>query len=1059
MYRAIIFTCVFLFYASGLEAQLLLNTGSGLPGLGKSTAVWADFNNDGLLDVAITGINGAGAKEAGLYLNNDDGTFTNSGVGLIPVSDGSLAVGDINNDGYVDLLLAGTDSDNNKVARLYKNSSGVFTPLALTLPGVSFGTVHLSDMNNDGLTDIVLNGMNGLNTRVTQVYQNKGTDNFDLLTTPFIGTSHGSVVIGDFNNDSYQDIVVTGLNNSNQRTTRFYHNKGNGLFTEIATVLPAVRSGGLTTTDLNSDGYIDLLVMGNTASSTNLSQLFLNNTGNGFLASYNFPPLIDGGSAFGDYDNDGLPDVVMFGYDGAYQTFLYKNNGDETFSAVAAALPGNVSGGVHWIDYNHDNKLDLHMHGYSVSIPFSNLFENQQSVGNTLPNAPTNLSYTAYADSVVLMWDKPVDNETSSASLSYEVYIGTSPGTINIQAPLANISTTTRKVAHVGRYTRNIAVIQGLPEGRYYWSAQAIDASLDASSFAVEHSFVSCSRVKIAGVNEACYKNDFQLHVGTTGDDVRWYTTHDPLHALGSGITLQTSLEEKQKVYAVVTKPLGCTVSDTTTVDILPLPLVKVGDDVIVCTGDRLRLEAQTAIPNIRWYTQADPVTTLSTSAILHYQVKAPHIFIARIQDSKGCINSDSIEITLHPLRTTNLGPDREICMRDELTLSTGSSTDVVNWYGEKAGVLATNTFDLHHKVFQDDTIWAHLHDENGCNVYDTLTVTMLPLPHADAGTDQMICEGNPIAIGGAYPDNTLLSFSWSPSSFLSSSIIANPLASPSTDTKYVLTVTAENNCYTKDSLMVYLNRPSTINAGKDTTICVGDQFFLGGKPTASGSTLPYTFTWSPDQGLSSVSHSNPLAFPKTTTTYRLQTKAGTCILETHYVTVTVNPLPVVKANDDAVVGVEEPITLSVGGAVSYRWFPEELFPDNTLAQPIISPNRTTRYWVEGTDGNGCVSRDTVSVTVRSELFVPSLFTPNSDGQNDVFRAHGFGIKEITLKVFDRWGRLLFESSSLEHGWDGRNNGGEIEQGSFVWTVEGSFHDGTPVRYNGQQRGIVKLIR
>lgn len=1050
---------MFLLYASRLEAQLVLNAGSGLPGLGKSAAVWADFNNDGVLDVAITGINSAGSKEAGLYLNNNDGTFTNSGLGLVPVSDGSLAAGDINNDGYVDLLLTGTDSDNNKITRLYKNSNGILTSLSLALPGVSFGTVHLSDMNNDGLTDIVLNGMNDLNERVTQVYQNQGADNFDFLTTPFIGTSHGSVVIGDFNNDSYQDLIVTGLNNSNQRTTRFYHNKGNGLFTETATVLPAVRSGGLSAADVNADGYIDVLVMGNTNASTNLSQLFLNNAGNGFLASYNFPPLIDGGSAFGDYDNDGLPDVVLFGYDGAYQAFLYHNNGNGTFSTIATALPGNVSGAAHWADYNHDNKLDLYMHGYSVSIPFSNLFENQQSIVNTRPNAPTNLSYTAYADSVVLTWDRPVDGETSSVSLSYEVYIGTSPGMTNTQAPLATISTAIRKVAHVGRYTRNVAVIQGLPEGRYYWSVQAIDASAGASPFALEHSFVSCSRVKIAGVNEACYKNDFQLHVGSTGDDVRWYTTNDPLHALGTGTTLQTSLEEKQKLFAVVTKSLGCIVSDTITVNILPLPLVNVGDDRLVCTGDRLRFEAQTSVTNIQWYAKGDPATILSTLAVLQQEIKMPRTFISRVEDVNGCINSDSIEIALHPLRVVDLGADREICMRDELILSTGNSTDVVNWYGKKAGVLATNTFDLHHKVFQDDTIWAHLHDGNGCNVYDTLTVTMLPLPHADAGTDQMICEGSPIAIGGSYPDNTRLSFSWSPASFLSSSTITNPLASPSADTKYVLTVTAENNCYAKDSLMVYLNRPSIIDAGSDTTICIGAQFFLGGKPTASGSTLPYTFTWSPDQGLSNASHANPLAFPKTTTTYSLQTKAGTCILETHYVTVTVNPSPNVKANEDVVAGVEEPITLSVTGAVSYRWFPEELFSDNTLVQPVILPNRTTRYWVEGTDGNGCVSRDTVRVTVRSELFVPSLFTPNSDGQNDIFRAHGFGIKEITLKVFDRWGRLLFESSSLDHGWDGRSNGSDVEQGSFVWTVEGSYHDGTPVQYNGQQRGIVKLIR
>src|SRR5690606_12624802 len=95
----------------GIAQDFTLNPADGLPDLGNSAAVWADFNNDGLLDVAMTGI-GSGSKVGGIYTNNGDGTFSNSGVALTPVSDGDLDVADFNNDGLIDLLLTGSDDSN-----------------------------------------------------------------------------------------------------------------------------------------------------------------------------------------------------------------------------------------------------------------------------------------------------------------------------------------------------------------------------------------------------------------------------------------------------------------------------------------------------------------------------------------------------------------------------------------------------------------------------------------------------------------------------------------------------------------------------------------------------------------------------------------------------------------------------------------------------------------------------------------------------------------------------------------------------------------------------------
>lgn len=143
----------------------------------------------------------------------------------------------------------------------------------------------------------------------------------------------------------------------------------------------------------------------------------------------------------------------------------------------------------------------------------------------------------------------------------------------------------------------------------------------------------------------------------------------------------------------------------------------------------------------------------------------------------------------------------------------------------------------------------------------------------ANAGTDKSLCAGDSVTIGAspvASSGSGTITYSWSPSTALSSISTANPKSSPSTNTNYIVSITDAMGCSKKDTMVVNYHTLPSANAGSDTSFCSGDSITIGASPTASGGGSPYTYSWSPSSGLSGTSLSNPKASPISNTTYVL---------------------------------------------------------------------------------------------------------------------------------------------------------------------------------------------
>ena len=128
-----------------------------------------------------------------------------------------------------------------------------------------------------------------------------------------------------------------------------------------------------------------------------------------------------------------------------------------------------------------------------------------------------------------------------------------------------------------------------------------------------------------------------------------------------------------------------------------------------------------------------------------------------------------------------------------------------------------------------------------------------------------------------------------------------------------------------------------------------------------------------------------------------------------------------------------------------------------SCAQPIASPSESTWYFVTVTNANGCQATDSIFVEVdpSSSLYIPNIFSPNDDGNNDVYLVRGKGISLFLLQIYNRWGQLVFESNDIENGWDGTKDGNPFNQGVFVYKITATMSSGKKIN----ETGNVTLIR
>ncbi len=195
----------------------------------------------------------------------------------------------------------------------------------------------------------------------------------------------------------------------------------------------------------------------------------------------------------------------------------------------------------------------------------------------------------------------------------------------------------------------------------------------------------------------------------------------------------------------------------------------------------------------------------------------------------------------------------------------------------------------------------------------------------------------------------------------------------------------------------------------------------------------------------------------RTSGSYILEASNGICA-SSDTVEVFMTPYPhLVEISPDTTIFINNSAQVKASGGNVFQWSPPDGLSCTSCAEPMASPRQTTTYTVKIYDNTGCMALDSVTVNVDKDLrvYIPNIFSPNNDGQNDILFVRGKGIKDIKFLVYNRWGEKVFESTNVNHGWDGTFRGAQLPPSVFVFYLDALMESGERII----RKGDVTLIK
>lgn len=479
----------------------------------------------------------------------------------------------------------------------------------------------------------------------------------------------------------------------------------------------------------------------------------------------------------------------------------------------------------------------------------------------------------------------------------------------------------------------------------------------------------------------------------------------------------------------------GCADQDQVTVTVSSVS-AGAGPDQDICIGQSTNLAA-TGGGNYQW----TPPLALTNPGIANPGANptASQTYTVLVTNQFGCTDIDSMRLTVNPLPIVNAGPDDTICLNETAILS-ASGANTYTWNpGGTGGTITVQPTQSTNYILTGT-------DNNNCQNDDTVNIEVLPLPPADAGPIITICEdsvGALAATGG-------VSYAWSPPIGLSDPTSPSPTASPPSTTNYTVVVTGANGCQMADTTTVNVIPTPILVVGPGKGICLGESTRLG----ASGA---WPLVWSTGDTATQI-----VVNPDTSTTYYVVGYNQGCPSEGQSVYVSVIdefPIAAFTANPDSGwIPLTVQFTNQTHDATKYSWYMGDGTVTNEFEpEHIYEDSGRFKVLLIATNEHGCRDSAQHVIIVKGgfTIYVPNAFTPNGDNLNDFFSVEEIGVDEFNIKIFNRWGALIFESNDKDFKWDGRFHGEGVQEEVYVWKIKATSFMGHEV----VQAGTVTVLR
>lgn len=574
-----------------------------------------------------------------------------------------------------------------------------------------------------------------------------------------------------------------------------------------------------------------------------------------------------------------------------------------------------------------------------------------------------------------------------------------------------------------------------------------------------------------------CQGESVVLDAGYPSNDYLWST-----NAVTQSIVVNTT----GNYTVTITDGRGCQAVRTFGVTVNPLPAVNLGADIALCGVPSQILNANSPGNAVLWSTSAvtQQITVTSTNN-----------YWAQVTDANGCVNRDTVHVAFNANPIDNL-QDVTQCSTQPVVLNAGNPGCTYDW--------STNAVTQSITVNTSATYSVEVTTAQNCTSTFDAVVTFVQPPAVDLGNDTVLCTGQPLLLDAG---NAGATFLWStnantqtiaPTStgtywvdvtntacterdsidvvfqalptdnlqdvtacitdavtldagnvgcnYLWSTNAVTQTISPTTANTYSVTVTNAANCSATFSAVVTFVGYPVVDLGPDTVLCDGQVLVLDAGNAGS------SFSWSTGAATQTlaVGASN---------TYSVAVDNGYCTsndaIDVHF-----NPSPVSMATHQFFTCLDEApyhVSIDAGNPGSgYVWSTGD-------TNQVTLAGAYGWYFVTVLNEFDCSATDSAVVNefCPATIYVPNTFTPNGDGTNDLFLAVGKNIAELSMRIFDRYGNVLWETDTPGQGWDGTVNGTILPNDVYVWRMTYRFladTDGTLGREISQM-GHVTILR
>ena len=910
-----------------------------------------------------------------------------------------LCLCDFNNDGKVDIATANTAS--NSITLLTNTSSGIgdisFSRSPVLVNAETLN-IQCADLNNDGKSEILLS-KTGTVSNVVYYLENTSSSGSISFASPIPLNLEGStarrVEVADLNLDGKPDVIAT--NQTNNKVNIFKNTSTSSTISFDPTpmtfeVAGISNSAGLKVKDLNNDGYPDIAMAPYLSSNiyvlknvSNTNTIIFDNA-----STVSVPGTIVN-LEIGDINGDQKPDLITTKLSGNNISIIQNtsaNNEAISFGTKKDVATAQRPWGIGLGDFNGDGKLDISVTSINETSRFLNVLINKSTSSSVDFNNYEVTTNEKAQNIKVGDLDGDGKPEIALTGIDNEMISEFSNKHCLVPTIFGDLSRTLCDGGELGIRT------SGGPGATYKW-------------------------FKSDGATEWEVKNSSEPFYSEVVNTSGTFTYRVE--------AVQGSCNESSPE-SMTLEVIGGAVSTITGIENLP-PVCEGNDFTLTAQGDFASLPASATFiwtkPDNSTVNTTTPnldIPDASTSDVGEYKVKL----------EVGTCISNEVGTNVQVVVTTSVNIEASnglsFCSGLNSTLSVPQvTTNSYKWYKNNVVISAATTYK--YVVSQSGEYRVEIQTAAGCDINpNSVTVDAYGQPTAEFTVANESCTGQEVTFDNSsiVKSGVSVEYQWNFGDGQSSTD-ENPTHTYSQTGPFTITLTTSYDATCKDIIQKDINIKEgslfSITSEGSTSFCEGDEL----KITAPEGFESYS--WNDSQNSASA-----FIMVSETGTYSVTVTNSNGCESSNEIDIEVFPSPEISIEIESIDG---KTFLMATGASRYEWDANTTLLGSDVANPEVIPEVTTSYMVTGYDINECSSTAEITVEINPSDAFGKIFTPNNDGENDVWVVKNIQQYEnCTISVFNRSGQVVFEKKNYNNDWDGTLNGRDLQEGVYYFMVK-----------------------